>query len=91
MNKEYDLAVVYRIYPGVSKVPIIYENNKFELSKIAIKTFAEALGDMKVKVWIILDNCSEEYDKLFITALKKFDIELIKLNGEGVIQHLINK
>ena len=24
-----------------------------------------------------------EYDKLFITALKKFDIELIKLNGRG--------
>ena len=41
MNKDiekYDLAVVYRIYPGVSKIPIIHPNNK-SLPLMLIKQF----------------------------------------------------
>lgn len=83
MNKQYDLSVVYRIYPGISKTPVIHSNNKYELSKVAINSFKKALGNMKVKIWIILDNCTEEYDDLFKEYLSEFNLELIKLNGVG--------
>ena len=81
--EKYDLAVVYRIYPGVSKVPIIHPNNKFELSKVAVKSFKESLGDMKVKIWVLLDNCSEEYEDLFKDIFSNYDVEYLNFPGVG--------
>ena len=81
--EKYDLAVVYRIYPGVSKVPIIHPNNKFELSKVAVKSFKESLGDMKVKLWVLLDNCSEEYENLFKDIFSNYDVEYLNFPGVG--------
>tara|TARA_B100001057_G_scaffold499678_1_gene611257 strand:- start:15757 stop:16590 length:834 start_codon:yes stop_codon:yes gene_type:complete len=79
----YDLAVVYRIYPGVTKEPIIHSNDKLKLSKLAIKSFRKSLGSLNAKIWILLDNCGEEYKEIFMSNLKEYDLEFINLNGVG--------
>ena len=81
--KKYDLSVVYRIYPGVSKIPIIHKNDKYELSKIAINSFKDALGDMSVKIWILLDDCPSKFDHLFDDLIENYDVELIRFDGAG--------
>ncbi len=83
MTNKKDLAIVYRIYPGVSKIPIIYPEDKFELSKVAVKSLKDALGKLNVKFWIILDNCPDIYENLFKEILFNYDVEFLHLNGVG--------
>ena len=82
---NYDLSLVYRIYPGIAKKnkPVIYPNDKYKMSNICINSLKGALGSMKVKIWVILDNCPPQYEKLFIKYLSKFDVEFIHLDGKG--------
>ncbi|MFA6570459.1 MAG: glycosyltransferase [Bacteroidota bacterium] len=82
-NNKYDLAVVYRIYPKVSKVPPIFSDDKFKLSELCLKSFRQSLGDLKIKLWVLLDNCPEEYTTLFKKYFAEDEIELIILPGIG--------
>jgi len=78
-----DLAVAYRIYPGVSKSPAFYQQDKFLLSRMCLRSFAASLGKLKVKVWAILDGCPEEYDALFRETLFDCDLEIVHTNSIG--------
>jgi len=82
-NKKYDLAVAYRIYPKVSKVPPVYPDDKYKLSELCLKSFKESFGDMKVKIWVILDNCPPEYTDLFKKYFDSPELELINLGFTG--------
>ena len=79
---KYDLTVAYRIYPLISKVPAIFPDDKFKMSEICIKSFAKAIGNLKVKMFVILDNCPETYTQLFIDNLK--NVDLVCINGNNV-------
>tara|TARA_B100000941_G_C28490068_1_gene547348 strand:- start:905 stop:1756 length:852 start_codon:yes stop_codon:yes gene_type:complete len=83
LKKKYDLSVVYRIYPGVSKIPIVHKNDKYELSKIAINSFKDSLGDMSVKIWVLLDDCPSKFEDLFDALIENYDVELIRFDGIG--------
>jgi hypothetical protein len=80
---QYDVAVAYRIYPKVSKVPPIYPNDKYKLSELCLKTFKDSLGSLKVKMFVLLDNCPPSYEDLFKRYFDEQDLELIRLNGVG--------
>ncbi len=82
-KKKYDLAVVYRIYPEVSKVPPVFSDNKYKLAELCLKSFKEALGSLKVKMWVLLDNCPPEYTALFRKYFDDDCLELIQLPGVG--------
>ncbi len=82
-SKKYDLAVAYRIYPGVSKVPAAHSDNKFALSELCLRSFRESLGSLKIKMWVLLDNCPTEYEELFLKYFPAEDLELIRLDGIG--------
>jgi hypothetical protein len=82
-TKQYDLAVAYRIYPGVSKTPVVFRDNKYKLSELCLKSFRASLGDLKVKVWVLLDNCPQEYQELFKRQFEAQDLELILLKKTG--------
>ena len=43
---NYDLAVAYRIYPGVSKVPPVFSQDKLKLAEFCLKSFKDSLGDL---------------------------------------------
>mgnify|MGYP000860176484 CR=1 FL=1 len=80
---KYDLAIVYRIYPKVSKTPPIFSDNKLKLSELCLKSFAIALKEIKAKVYVLFDNCPQEYDQMFSQVLKGIDYEFIHFSGIG--------
>ena len=82
-SNKYDIAIVYRIYPKVSKVPPIFSDDKFRLSELCLASFAGALGNLKAKITVLFDNCPDEYTALFDKHLKNFDREYIHLDGIG--------
>ncbi|WP_158819622.1 glycosyltransferase [Granulicella sp. S156] len=79
----YDLAVAYRIYPGVSKSPAFFSNDKFQLSNMCLQSFKGALGCLRVKIWVLLDGCPPAYEDLFRKVLEGYDLEVLSLNKEG--------
>lgn len=83
MIKEYDLAIAYRIYPKVSKNPIVFTDDKFKLSDLCLRSFKNSLGDLNVKMIVLLDNCPPEYRELFKKYFDEKDLELINLDGVG--------
>jgi hypothetical protein len=82
-SKKYDLAVAYRIYPGVSKSPAIFPDDKYKLSELCIRSFRESLGKLYVKMWVLLDKCPPEYEQLFRKYFNDDDLEFIHLDGIG--------
>lgn len=82
LNK-YDLAVCYRIYPGVSGNPIFGFREKLPLLRLNLETFKESLGDLKVKMWVLLDNCPVAYSDLLHELFLGIEMNVISLEGEG--------
>jgi hypothetical protein len=79
----FDLAVAYRIYPGISKNPAFFSNDKFKLSELCLRSFKRSLGKLRVKVWALLDGCPAEYEDLFLQVLGDSHLEIVRLNGVG--------
>jgi hypothetical protein len=80
---NYDLAVAYRIYPGVSKQPFIFANNKLLLAELGVKSFKHSLNGLKAKVFFLLDNCPDDYQSMILKYFSTEDIEFIRLTGIG--------
>ena len=82
---NYDLSLVYRIYRGISKKnkPVFYPNDKYKMSEMCIKSLKFALGSLRAKIWVILDNCPPKYQRLFEENLSEFDIQFLELDGKG--------
>jgi len=78
-----DLAVAYRIYPGVSKNPAFFSTDKLRLSEMCLRSFKVGLGDLKVKIWAILDGCPPEYEELFRGIFDSSELEILSLNKIG--------
>ncbi len=83
MPTQYDVVVAYRIYPKVSKVPPVFPNDKYKLSELCLKSFKDSLGSLKVRMFVLLDNCPPNYEDLFKRYFDEHDLELIRLNGVG--------
>lgn len=82
-NEKYDLAICYRIYPKVSKVPPIFQTNKLKLAELCLVSFKEALGNLRYKLIVLLDNCPNSYEELFLRYFNESQIELIRLENAG--------
>jgi len=78
-----DLAVAYRIYPGASKTPAFFPTDKLKLSELCLYSFKRALGDLRVKIWALLDGCPPEYELLFRRVFPNDGLEIVSLNGVG--------
>src|SRR5258708_14389066 len=84
MNKrEYDVAVAYRIYPRVSKVPAMFPEDKLQLARFCLRSFRASLGTVRAKMFVLLDGCPLEFEGLFTECFDSPDLELIRLNGIG--------
>jgi hypothetical protein len=83
-KSPYDLAVVYRICPVMSRsAPALFGGDKYLLSKIALESFKASLGQLRVKLWALLDNCPESYDRLFTDLWPASDLVLEHHPGIG--------
>lgn len=78
-----DLAVAYRIYPGVSKTPAFFSTDKLKLSEMCLRSFRRALGGLKVKIWVLLDGCPPGYEELFRRVFGSEELEILSLNKIG--------
>lgn len=83
MSENYDLAIAYRIYPGISKSPPIFSNDKLKLSELCLSSFKRALGDLNVYMYVILDNCSQEYKEIFLKFFDARNIEFVDVQNAG--------
>src|SRR5262245_20929906 len=82
-QKKFDLAVCYRIYPRISGNPIFGFKEKLPLVQLNLETFKESLGDLKIKMWVLLDNCPPAYAELLKKIFPETAMEIIPLGGEG--------
>ncbi|HEY1789833.1 MAG TPA: glycosyltransferase family 2 protein [Verrucomicrobiae bacterium] len=80
---QYDLAVCYRIYPGVSGNPIFGFREKLPLLRLNLETFKDSLGGLKVKMWVLLDKCPAAYSDLLNELFPETEMKIISLGGEG--------
>lgn len=82
---SYDLAIAYRIYPRVAKsaIGLPFSEDKFQLSEICLRSLKESLGDLRVKLWVLLDGCPEKYARLFEKYFNAKDLVLLPLPGVG--------
>lgn len=82
-KNQYDLAVAYRIYPGISKIPLVFADDKYQLARLCLRSFKYCLGDLKVKMLVILDGCPGEYKQLFTELFSHDDLVFHDYNGIG--------
>ncbi len=82
-KQTFDLAVCCRIYPGLSGDPILKFGDKLILVQLNLESIREAAGNLKIKLWVLLDNCPAAYAELVRSIFPNTEIELISLGGEG--------
>jgi hypothetical protein len=84
-SSSYDLAVAYRIYPGICKESsgLPCGDDKYHLSELCLRSFKESLGPLRTRVWALLDGCPGEYVKLFQRYFDPEDLVIVPLDGVG--------
>jgi hypothetical protein len=82
---SYDIAIAYRIYPKVAKpaLGLPFSDDKLKLSEVCLRSLKESLGNLRAKVWVLLDGCTEDYADLFLRYFDPSDLELIRLASVG--------
>ncbi|MDW8271976.1 MAG: glycosyltransferase family 2 protein [Bacteroidota bacterium] len=80
----YDLAIAYRVYPGISKSPAFCPDNKYRLVELGLRSLRLALGDsIRVRLFALLDSCPVEYEKLVLKYFDPAHTDLILLDRAG--------
>ena len=87
----YDLAIAYRVYPLVSRIPPIFRDNKRNLADFCLWTLKNSLGTLRAKMFVLLDDCPEEYHDIFLKYFKKKDLVLLDMPGIGNQSTLIKQ
>lgn len=80
---NYDVAIAYRICPRISGRPPVFQNDKLRLAELCVKSLKAGLGTLRAKVWVLLDNCPPEYERLFTDLWDANDLVLIRYPGIG--------
>jgi hypothetical protein len=79
----YQLAVCWRIYPGISKDPLFYKDDKYKLARLSFDSFLKCVEGIRVKYFIILDACPREFEKIFTDHVAAADMEIIRTDKIG--------
>jgi hypothetical protein len=82
---KYDVAIAYRIYPKVAKpaLGLPFSDDKYRMAEVCLRSFRRSLGDLRAKIWVLLDGCPPEYAELFRHCFPEEDLVLIPLEGIG--------
>jgi hypothetical protein len=84
-RSQYDLAVAYRIYPQMPQhaLGLPFSDDKFLLAETCLNSFKKSLGDLSVKLWVLLDGCPEEFKDMFARYFEARDLVFISLPQAG--------
>ena len=82
---SYDLAIAYRICPKIAKVaqPLPFGDDKVHQAEVCLRSLRQSLGELRVKIWAILDDCPSEYEALFERHFAANDLIIVRVNGIG--------
>ncbi|MBC7828790.1 MAG: glycosyltransferase family 2 protein [Chitinophagaceae bacterium] len=80
---SHDLAVAWRIYPGVSKTPIIHSTDKFQLVKTCLLSFLKSTAGIRIRYYFILDGCPDSYHQLIQKLFGEQSYSVIKTDKIG--------
>jgi hypothetical protein len=83
---KYDVSVAYRIYPKINQsrhFPPIFPKDKLKLSEFCLQSFKSSLGGLRVKLWVLLDNCPPAYEAIFTKLWAPGDLVLLRYPGVG--------
>lgn len=78
-----DLAIAYRVYPGVSRTPAAWSDDKLKLAAYCLSSFKQSLGPLRVKIWALLDGCPTSYEALFRHYFNPGELEVVNLDRIG--------
>jgi hypothetical protein len=83
--KTCDVAIAYRIYPKVadSARGFPFSDDKLTLSEICLRSFKDSLGSLRIKMWVILDECPDGYAALFQKYFGEQEVVLVPLHDAG--------
>jgi hypothetical protein len=82
-RKAFDVAVAWRIYPGVSKTPLIHADDKLAMVATNVKSFHQSAQGLKVRYYFILDGCPERYVDTIHELLAGETIDIIRTDRIG--------
>jgi hypothetical protein len=84
-SRKYDVAVAYRIYPKMAKpaLGLPFSDDKERLSEVCLQSFRRSLGDLRAKIWVLLDDCPPHYEEMFRRVFAPEDLVLEPLPGIG--------
>lgn len=80
---QYDLAIAYRVYPGISKSPAFYSTDKLALAELGLRSLRLALGDLRTRLYAILDGCPPEYEALVLRYFPAEHTEIVHRQRAG--------
>src|SRR6266849_3107976 len=82
---NFDVAIAYRIYPKVAESArgFPFADDKLRLSEICLRSFKKSLGDLRIKLWVLLDGCPDDYADLFRKYFGAQELVLVPLQGAG--------
>lgn len=77
-NHKYDIAIAYRVYPGLAKNVLMAGSwrNKLHFSEVCLKSLVRGLDGVKYRMFALLDGCDSGYEDIFRSNCK--DVEIIK-------------
>jgi hypothetical protein len=81
----YDIAVAYRVYPGISKETegLPFSKDKLQLSEMCLRSFLASLGGLRAKIWALLDGCPDTYETLFRKYVDSGDLVILRFDRLG--------
>ena len=80
----YHLAVAYRVCPYNSKhASPVHPTDKLSLVKLCAQSFKAACGSLKVKMFVVMDDCTEEYRNVFKELWDEVDLEFKPCYNQG--------
>lgn len=80
---EKKIAIAYRIYPGISKKPAYFHNDKRKMSELCFASLMNSLGELDYHIWVILDKCPKDYESIFLKHCPKEKLTFIHDEGIG--------
>jgi hypothetical protein len=80
-----DVAIAYRIHPKVAESALGFplSDDKLRLSEACLRSFKESLGSLRIKLWVLLDGCPDDYADLFRRYFGAHELVLVPLQDAG--------
>ncbi len=76
----YDLVIGLRVYPGISKKPVL-KGTKLETFEKVYRSLVKSIGSLSTRIVVFSDGCGSDFHQLITRSTpEKYDFEIIQVN-----------